>query len=189
MRILLLWSSVRRPLLSFLALNPVVVQAAEAPPEISFDGQSAAGDGSAPASSVRTAAPGSRQVQLHFDGGFGENAEKRVSPLFGAALGVTLSENLALDFDMRYRTHFGDSFLNASYSNLSLSPMLRTSYELWDGFFLHNLFGIGLGITTMNEDSRTGAARKTTVSPVWTLGVGIEHRYIPRRSDTMLICA
>ncbi|MCX8500603.1 MAG: hypothetical protein ORO03_02760 [Alphaproteobacteria bacterium] len=164
-------------LLSFLAVNPLDLQAAEAPPVISFDGQSAAGDEPAPASSVRTAASGVRQVQLHLDGGFGENAEKRVSPLFGAALGVSLSENLAIDFDMRYRAHTGDSYLNGSYSNLSLSPMLRTSYELWDGLFFHNLFGIGLGITTMSEDSRTGAGRKTTVSPIWTLGVGLEKRY------------
>ena len=164
--------------LSLILLNSSKLQAEESPPDITFDSPSGVGGGSAAsaASMPKTAAGGSRQVQLHLDGGFAENAEKRVSPVVGIAMGVTLSENLAIDFDMRYRSHFGDSNLNGSYSSVSLSPMLRTSYELWDGFFLRNLFGIGLGILSKSENADSDSGNDTRFSPVWTLGVGIEQR-------------
>ena len=162
--------------LTVLIQSPVM--AAQSPPAISFD--SAVGQGAGAGGGTAALPPGARKIQLRLDGGIAETAEKRVSPLIGMAFGVTMNDNLAIDFDIRYRTHFGDSPQNNSFNYISLSPMLRSNYELWDGFNFHNVFGIGVGITTMKVSQPpppaliTGSDSKTTVKAVWTLGVGVE---------------
>ena len=165
-------------LVGLVSLVQSPLMAAETPPKINFDADTGQGSGSGGGSGAT--ASGARKIQFHLDGGISETAEKRVSPVLGMAIGVTLNDNLAVDFDMRYRTHFGESPQNNSFNFISLSPILRTNYELWDGFSIHNVFGIGLGITTMKVTPPpppavlAGSDSKTTVKPVWTLGVGVE---------------
>ncbi|MDI9408633.1 MAG: outer membrane beta-barrel protein [Candidatus Pacebacteria bacterium] len=165
-------------LVGLTSLIPTPLLAAESPPVISFDG--ATGQGSSTSRNSSASDSGARKVQLHLDGGIAETAEERVSPLIGMAFGVTLNDYLAIDFDIRYRTHFGESSQNNSFNYVSLSPILRSNYELWDGFSLHNVFGIGVGITTMKLDrpntqtAVSGSDSETKVKAVWTLGVGVE---------------